>query len=93
MTEQTTKPADTEPELLRPLTGSEYFQRCLGTTSYAPLGGIGKEKGSHPVTIRRIFEEAKTRFPEAADVIAALVFWEAIDRNRDEFLAQEGKRA
>lgn len=76
----------------RPLTGPEYFRRCLGTTRYDPLAGIGKHSGHHPVTIRRVFEEAKTRYPEAADVIAAFVFWNAIDRNRDEFLKQQKER-
>jgi hypothetical protein len=48
----------------------------------------GKHQASHPVTIRRVYEEALTRFPEAADVIAALVFFDAVGRNREDFLQQ-----
>lgn len=86
MSVEPTAAAADEPWPNRPLTGSEYFQRCLGTGEYVPLAGLGKHHGSHPVTIRRVFEEAKTQLPEAADVIASLVFFEAVDRNRDEFL-------
>jgi len=71
---------------LQPMTGSEYFERAIGS-DHKPAT-YGKHQASHPVTIRRVYEEALTRFPEAADVIASLVFFKAVDRNRDEWLAQ-----
>ncbi len=75
----------TPEEPLRPLTGEEYFRRAIGT-GHKPAS-LGKHVASHPVTIRRVYEEALTRHPEAADVIAALVFFNAVDRNREAFLA------
>lgn len=71
---------------LRPLTGEEYFRRAIGGEHRPAV--YGKYQASHPVTIRRVYEEALIRFPEAADVLAALVFFNAVDRNREDFLQQ-----
>lgn len=81
----------TEPTDDAPLTGTEYFRRAIGD-SHKPAV-LGKHVATHPVTIRRVYEEARTRHPEAADVIAALVFFNAIDRNRDAFLSQDATNA
>ena len=80
----------TQDEEFEPLTGAEYFKRCIGN-SYTP-SVLNKHYASHPTTIRKVFEEARTRHPEAADVIAALVFFNAIDRNREDFMRENGFR-
>lgn len=71
---------------LRPLTGTEYFQLAIGQ-SHQPLV-LGKYAATHPTNIRRVYEEARTRFPEAADVIASLVFFEAVARNTAAFVKE-----
>lgn len=71
---------------LRPTTGTEYFAQAIGGPHDPAI--YGKYQASHPATIRRVYDEALTRFPAAADVIAALVFFKAIDQNRDDFLQQ-----
>lgn len=74
----TTGPADD----VRPMTGEDYFRRAIGASH--PPAVLGKYQAAHPATIRRIYEEALTRFPEAADVIAALVFFNAVRQNLDD---------
>lgn len=80
----------TQDAEFKPLTGTEYFKRCIGN-GYTP-SVLNKHHASHPATIRRVFDEARTRHPEAADVIASLVFFNAIDRNREEFMQENGFR-
>lgn len=72
--------------------GSSYFARAIGVEGHKPVK-YEKYSGSHPVTINKVYQEALTRFPEAADVIAAMVFWRQIGFNRDEFIrSSEAKR-
>lgn len=67
---------------------AEYFQKCIGGDRYQPLAGLGKYSGQHPTIVRRVLDEAKSRHPEAADVIAVLVWQIGIERNRGEYLRE-----
>lgn len=82
VSQDTTEPAD-----VRPMTGEEYYKRAIGVSHHPAV--LGKYKAAHPVTIRRIYEEALTRFPEAADVLAALVFFDAVRKNLQDFSEKE----
>lgn len=77
-----------DDEKCETLSGSDYFKRCLGASEHRPVVH-GKHAGAHPKIIHEVYQEALTRFPAAADVIACLVFREGLNRNRDEFLAAD----
>ena len=87
MTDQTNEGAP-----LRPMTGPEYFRACLGRDEHKPHT-YGKHYARHHTIIRKVYDEALTRFPEAADVIAGFVFWECVERNRSEFLREMADEA
>lgn len=66
--------------------GVDYFVRSIGERSWSYVSALHKYEAVHPETIRRVIEEAKTRFPEAADVIASMVFFKSLDISREAFL-------
>jgi hypothetical protein len=51
-------------------SGAGMFARIIGG-SHKPFRH-GKHQGSHPAVVNKVYHEALERFPEAADVIAAL---------------------
>ena len=62
------------------MTGRDYFRACIGNEHY-PVAGLGQHSGRHPINVRAVYLYALKQFPEAADVIAALVFQIQIDQN------------
>lgn len=62
------------------------FHEVFGAT-YTPVCW-GKHRAAHPDTLREAMRIAAEKAPELGDVIAALVFWREVDRNRENFLRQ-----
>lgn len=65
-----------------------YFSRAISPDGHKPTK-YDKHSGANFATINAVYNEALTRFPEAADVIAALVFWRQIEFNRNAFLREQ----
>lgn len=61
------------------LSPTSFFRQAIGSNHHlvADIGAFGQVT---PSKINTVYTEARTRFPEAADIIAALVY--EIDRHR-----------